>query len=112
MELLKSIVELIGALTAIIGTLITFEKWSKGKLTHWLLKSFLDKLDALENRIMKMDKNQCMNYLTEFLADVKNEEPKTQYQIARAHDVYRHYKEDLKGNSYIQEQWNLYMKGR
>ena len=112
MNLLANIAELIGALSVIIGAVVAFEKWSKGKLTHLLLKSFLDKLDNLENRILKMDKNQCMNYLTEFLADVKNEVPKTQYQIARAHDVYRHYKEDLKGNSYIQEQWNLYMKGR
>ena len=52
-----------------------------------------------------------MNWLVEFLADVKNGVPKSDYQIARAHEVYRHYSEDLKGNSYIHEQWEKIMKG-
>ena len=32
--------------------------------------------------------------------------------IGKDNDLPWHYKEDLQGNSYIQEQWNLYMKGR
>ena len=63
-------------------------------------------------KIDKMDKNQCMNYLTEFLADVRSGVHKTEYQKARAHDVYKHYSTDLNGNSYIHEQWELYMTGK
>ena len=53
-----------------------------------------------------------MNYLTEFLADVRSGVHKTEYQKARAHDVYKHYSTDLNGNSYIHEQWELYMTGK
>lgn len=109
MELLINIAELVGALTAIIAAIITVEKWTKGKISAWLLKPVFTRLDNIDNRILKMDKNQCMNYLTEFLADVRNGVHKTEYQKARAHDVYRHYSEDLHGNSYIQEQWDMYM---
>ncbi len=80
-------------------------------------KKYFDKFvtkitEPILSKIDKMDKNQCMNYLTEFLADVKNGVHKNQYQISRAHDVYKHYSEDLKGNSYIHEQWEHYMKGK
>lgn len=116
MELLLSIIELIGALTTVITAIIAIEKWTKGKLSTWLLKPVFTRLDEIEekirkidNSILKMDKNQCMNYLTEFLADVRNGVHKTEYQKARAHDVYRHYSQDLNGNSYIQEQWEMYM---
>ena len=102
MNLLTSIAELIGALSAIIGAIVIVEKWTRGKLSAWLLKPVFTRLDNIDNRILKMDKNQCMNYLTEFLADVRNGVHKTEYQKARAHDVYHHYSEDLHGNSYIQ----------
>ena len=82
----------------IIVAIIAVEKWTRGKLSAWLLKPVFTRLDDINNRILKMDKNQCMNYLTEFLADVRNEVHKTEYQKARAH-----------GNSYIQEQWDMYM---
>ena len=84
----------------------------------WLfMKKYFDKMvgkitGPIINKIDVMDKNQCMNYLTEFLADVKNEVHKSEYQKARAHDVYEHYIKDLKGNSYIHEQWEMYMKER
>ena len=91
----------IASLVTAIGIICGFIKSCLEKLT----KPIIDKID-------KMDKNQCMNYLTEFLADVKNGVHKNQYQIARAHDVYQHYSEDLHGNSYIHEQWELYMKER
>ncbi len=112
MNLLTNVAELIGALSILVGAIITIEKWSRGKLSLWLLKPVFDRLDAIEQKIYAMDKNQCMNYLTEFLADVRNGIHKTEYQKARAHDVYKHYSEDLKGNSYIHEQWELYMTGK
>lgn len=112
MSILNSTVELIGALSVLIGAIIAIEKWTRGKLSLWLLNPVFTRLDNIDDRLLKMDKNQCMNYLTEFLADVRNGVHKTEYQKARAHDVYKHYSEDLKGNSYIHEQWEMYMIGK
>ena len=79
------------------------------------VKKYFDKMvDKIKNPIIdeirKMDKGQCMNYLIEFLADIKNGIGKSEYQKARAHEVYEHYSQDLKGNSYIKENWETYMK--
>lgn len=79
------------------------------------LKKYFDKMvgritEPILSRINEMDKGQCMNYLTEFLADVRNGVHKSEYQRARAHEVYTHYKEDLHGNSYIKENWDKYMR--
>ena len=105
-NLLFSIAELVGALSAIISAVVVVEKWTKGKLTTWLLKPVFDRLDAIDTKIYKMDKEQCMNFLNEFIADLENGAHKNQYQIKRAHDIYKHYEEDLDGNSYIKEQWD------
>lgn len=80
------------------------------------LKRYFDKMvgrikDPILNRINEMDKGQSMNYLIEFLADIRNGIHKSEYQRARAHEVYRHYQEDLHGNSYIKENWDKYMRG-
>lgn len=106
MDLLLNIAELIGALTAIIGAVVVVEKWTKGKLSTWLLKPVFDRLDAIDKKIYNMDKEQCMNFINEFIADVGNGVHKNQYQIKRAHDIYKHYEDDLNGNSYIKEQWD------
>lgn len=80
------------------------------------LKKYFDKMvgritEPILSRINEMDKNQCMNYLTEFLADIRNGAHKSEYQRARAHEVYNHYQGDLHGNSYIKENWDKYMRG-
>lgn len=74
------------------------------------LKKYIDKMtskitEPILNRIDKMDNEQCKNYLMEFLNDVKNGVHKNEYQIARAYEVYEHYSNDLKGNSYIHKLW-------
>lgn len=68
------------------------------------------KIDSTNEYVKKLDKNQCKNYLTEFLADVKNGVHKDQNQIARANEVYDHYIQDLDGNSYIHSTWDKLMK--
>lgn len=70
-----------------------------------------DKLAVIDDRIDKLDKNQCKNYLTEFLEDVKNGIPKSDIQIQRATEVYDHYINDLHLNTYIHDGWEKYMKG-
>ena len=51
---LKTVAEIIAALGAIIASLVTFEKWSKGKLTKWLLKSVLDEISSVRNEIKEL----------------------------------------------------------
>lgn len=110
MNLLINVAELVSAFTIVIVALVKIEKWTKGKISGWLLKSVYNKLDNIEDRVYKLDTNQCKNFLNEFLADMKNGVPKTEYQKARAYEVYEHYKDDLHQNSYIEKQWNEYMK--
>lgn len=43
--------KLIGAITVIIGALITIEKWSKGKISNWLLKSIFERFEAIDKAI-------------------------------------------------------------
>ena len=74
------------------------------------LRKYIDKMtgkitEPILSRIDKLDNEQCKNYLLEFLNDVKNGVPKNEYQIARAYEVYEHYSNDLKGNSYIHKLW-------
>ena len=103
-KLIKIIGVVAGLITS-LGVISLFIKKYFDKMVHKITAPILEKID-------KMDKNQCMNYLTEFLADVRNNVHKTEYQKARAHDVYKHYSADLNGNSYIREQWELYMTGK
>ena len=75
------------------------------------LKPINEKLEVIDTKIDKLDKNQCKNYLTEFLEDVKNGIPKSDIQIQRATEVYDHYINDLHLNTYIHDSWEKYMKG-
>lgn len=104
-DVLIKIIEVIAGLITSVGIISLFIKKNFDKMVCKITTPILEKID-------KMDKNQCMNYLTEFLADVRGGVHKTEYQKARAHDVYKHYSTDLNGNSYIHEQWELYMTER
>ncbi|MBQ9659507.1 MAG: hypothetical protein IJV31_12270 [Clostridia bacterium] len=68
------------------------------------------KLDNVNADIKRLDKNQCMNYLVEFIEDSKNGIPKDDIQKKRASEVFDHYTLDLHGNSYIHDGWNKYVK--
>lgn len=75
------------------------------------MKKMLDKqFKPMMEKVDKLDKNQCRNYLVDFLADVEQEIPKNEVQIKRAYEVYDHYSEDLKGNSYVRDKWEKLKK--
>lgn len=75
------------------------------------IKKILDKqLKPINAKIDALDKNQCRNYLVEFLADVEQGSSKDETQIKRAYEVYDHYSKDLNGNSYIHDKWERIMK--
>lgn len=60
-------------------------------------------------KITELEKNQCKNFLVDFLARLENKEKITDSQINRAYEVYDHYINDLKGNSFIKDKWKKFM---
>lgn len=60
-------------------------------------------------KITELEKNQCKNFLVDFLVRLENKEKITDSQINRAYEVYDHYINDLKGNSFIKDKWEKFM---
>lgn len=61
--------------------------------------------NPIYKKINELEKNQCKNFLVDFLARKENNEKITDSQINRAYEVYDHYITDLKGKSFIKEKW-------
>lgn len=75
------------------------------------MKKILNKqLEPINQKIDKLDLNDCKNFLVRFLADVERGQVIDEVEEKRAHDVYDHYRKDLNGNSYIEDKWNKLMK--
>ncbi len=71
-----------------------------------VLKKFLSKeLEPLKWQIHKMDVKECRRFLIDFLIDVENDIGKDEVQWKFAHDVYDHYINELKENSYVKDKW-------
>ncbi len=49
-------------------------------------------------------KEHDKTYLTDFLSDIENKQPKSDIQIKRAYEIYEEYT-NLKGNSYVHSKW-------
>lgn len=73
------------------------------------LEPINEKLDDTNRGIKKVDKNECMNFLVNFLADIENGIEKDDVQTKRACEVYDHYVKELHGNSYIHDKWTRLM---
>lgn len=92
-EVLKIIGIIAGAITS-IGIICTF------------LKSVINKGFApIYKKIDNLDESQCKNFLVTFLKGVEKGEKMDEVEIQRAYEVYDHYTEDLKKNSYIHDKW-------
>lgn len=87
---LKFIVEFVG----IVGTVLFGSK-----------KIINKQLEPINKKIIKIDENQCRNFLVDFLADIDNGIKKDDVQIKRAYEVYEHYTNELHKNSYIHDKW-------
>ena len=74
------------------------------------VEKMIDKLFAkLERELTVLSINQCKNYLVDFLYDLEDNVPKTDYQYRRAYEMYDHYLK-LGGNSYIKDKWEKLVK--
>lgn len=91
-----------------IATTLAFIVALLGSIKY--LKNELDKsinktLEPLNKTIRDLDVSQCKNYLVCFLGKVEQGVELDEVEIERAYEVYDHYTDDLKQNSYIHDKW-------
>lgn len=126
MEFLKTIAEIITSLSVIIGALIAIEKFTKGKLTKWIVKPVVEpinnRIDVLEEKssnrardvanlrkevkrdMTKHTLEYDKTYLTDFFSELEQGNTKTEIQKKRAYEIYEEYTKNG-GNSYIHAKW-------
>lgn len=88
----------ITALTAIITAL-------KKVLKSWLDNNVNKKIDTLDVLICKL-------HIIDFLSDVENGVKKDDEQTRLAYEMYDHYTNDLKQNSYVHTKWEKVMNNK
>lgn len=77
------------------------------------LKKQINKiLSPANENIKKLDIAQCKNFLVNFLNDIEFNEKIDEIKKQRAYEIYDHYTNDLKQNSYIHRRWEELMKGK
>lgn len=80
-----------------------------------LKKLIKNELEPISTQIKNLDVSQCKNFLVRFLADVEQGNKLDKVEIERAYEIYDHYVNDLKQNSYIHNRWESLldkMKGK
>lgn len=105
------ILEIAGLVTA-ITVIIT----ATSKVFNKALK---EKLDPIEETIKKtnkqiniLDEGHCKDFLLGFLSAIERGEKIDEAEYTRAYEVYDHYTNDLKKNSYIHDRWEKVMGHR
>lgn len=99
--------EQIGIFLTFLVTLISSIEFISKKLKGQMNKT----LDPINETIKDLDISQCKNFLVNFLSNIENNEEIDEIQKQRAYEIYDHYTNDLKQNSYIHKRWKELMKG-
>lgn len=111
--ILTSIVGVISSINIIMSFIEKIKK-PVDKIADKKIKEVLmpinQELKKIREDVNRIDKNECKNYLTEFLEDMKKGIEKTDIEKQRATEVYDHYTNDLHLNSYIHTEWEKLMK--
>jgi hypothetical protein len=98
---MRNLFDLIIYVAAILGAAATIT----GFIVKWLDKKLNDIINPLKTQIHKMDVKECRRFLIDFLIDVEKGIEKDEVQWKFAHDVFDHYINDLKENSYVKDKW-------
>lgn len=64
LDTVKNIAEIISALTVIVGAFFAIEKFTKGKITKWIQKPVMEKLENLNCRMDTLEIAQLKNIIT------------------------------------------------
>ena len=82
---------------------------------EFLLKKFKNQirkiLEPINENINNIDISQCKNFLVKYLSDIENNRYVTEAEKQRAYEIYDHYTNDLKQNSYIHNKWDVLIGG-
>ena len=75
------------------------------------LKKVINKgFEPLNKKIDELDKNQCKNFLVNYLSDIETGLKTNPIRDERAHECFDRYTNVFNGNSYIKEWWNKLIK--
>ena len=107
----------IGAFLGLIAGIITSGSIIVALMQKVLKKTIKNELNPMSEKIEKisedvktLDTNQCKNFLVRFLADVEKGNELDKVETERAYEVFDHYTNDLKQNSYIHKRWKELME--
>ena len=92
-----------------IATLLGAVATITGFLLKWLDKRLKAMIEPMQKQIHKMDVKECRRVLIDFLIDIEHGVEKDEVQWKFAHDVYDHYINELKENSYVKDKWERVM---
>lgn len=91
----------IGTFLALIVGILGSMKYLSNEVKKYLEKS----LNPINDSIKNLDISQCKNFLVRYLADVEQGNILDEVEKERAYEIYDHYTNDLKQNSYIHKRW-------
>ena len=92
------------------GVIILFLQKVLKKTIKNELEPMSIQMKNISNDVKTLDTNQCKNFLVRFLADVEQGNELDKVETERAYEVFDHYTNDLKQNSYIHKRWKELME--
>lgn len=96
---------LIAGLIASVSAIILFLQKSLKKVIKNELEPMSIQIEKINSNVNGLDVSQCKNFLVRFLADVEQGNKLDEVEKERAYEIYDHYINDLKQNSYIHKRW-------
>lgn len=96
---------LIAGLIASVSAIILFLNKSLKKVIKNELEPMSIQIEKINSNVNGLDVSQCKNFLVRFLADVEQGNKLDEVEKERAYEIYDHYTNDLKQNSYIHKRW-------
>ena len=101
---------LIAGLIASVSAIMLFLHKSLKKVIKNEIEPMSIQINKINDNIKGLDVSQCKNFLVRFLADVEQGNVLDEVEKERAYEIYDHYTNDLKQNSYIHKRWSQLME--
>ena len=105
------ILEIAGLVTAITVILTGTYKMVNTSLKE-KLEPINETIKKTNKQIDILDEGHCKDFLLGFLSAVERGEKIDEAELTRAYEVFDHYTNDLKKNSYIHDRWEKVMGHR
>ena len=101
---------LVGSLISAVSVIVFAVSKMLNKQFNKMCEPITKEIKGIKEDIKVMDIGQCKNFLVRFLKDIEQGNPVDDVERERACEVYDHYTNDLKQNSYIHSKWEKLMK--